>query len=43
MFFATSSNAVMQFAFCIVLMFCIGDEEAVSGSILPIVEVFYAA
>ncbi|KAF2864925.1 amino acid/polyamine transporter I [Massariosphaeria phaeospora] len=43
MFFATSSNAIMQFAFCVCLMFCIGDEEAVSNSILPITEVFYSA
>lgn len=43
MLFATSSNAIMQFAFCICLMFCIGDIEAVSKSVLPIAEVFYSA
>jgi hypothetical protein len=33
----------MMVAFCITLMFCIGDEEAVANSILPITEVFYSA
>ena len=43
MFFATSSNAIMMAAFGICLMFCIGDPEAVSSSMLPISEVFYSA
>ncbi|KAH7125504.1 amino acid/polyamine transporter I [Dendryphion nanum] len=44
MVFATSSNAVMQFIFCIVLMFCIGDTEAITRNpFLPITEVFYSA
>ncbi|RYN15833.1 hypothetical protein AA0119_g13440 [Alternaria tenuissima] len=43
MILATSSNAIMMTAFCICLMFCIGDEEAVANSILPITEVFYSA
>ncbi|KAL6157973.1 hypothetical protein ACJQWK_07949 [Exserohilum turcicum] len=43
MVLATSLNAVMMIAFCICLMFCIGDEEAVAKSILPITEVFYSA
>jgi choline transport protein len=36
-------NAIMQFAFCITLLFCIGDYEKVSASPLPLVEVYYAA
>jgi amino acid transporter len=36
-------NAIMQFAFCITLLFCIGDYEKVSTSPLPLVEVYYAA
>jgi amino acid transporter len=43
MILATSMNAIMMVAFCICLMFCIGDEEAVANSILPITEVFYSA
>jgi hypothetical protein len=43
MVLATSLNAIMMIAFCITLMFCIGDEEAVANSILPITEVFYSA
>jgi hypothetical protein len=43
MVLATSLNATMMVAFCITLMFCIGDEEAVANSILPITEVFYSA
>ncbi|KAJ4312879.1 hypothetical protein N0V94_007219 [Neodidymelliopsis sp. IMI 364377] len=43
MVLATSLNAVMMVSFCICLMFTIGDEEAVSKSILPITEVFYSA
>ncbi|KAI4952851.1 hypothetical protein J4E86_006387 [Alternaria arbusti] len=43
MILATSLNAIMMVAFCICLMFCIGDEEAVAKSILPITEVFYSA
>jgi len=43
MFYATMSNSLMQTAFAITLMFCMGDEEAVSNSTLPIIEVFYSA
>ncbi|KAA8624967.1 hypothetical protein TUN199_09426 [Pyrenophora tritici-repentis] len=43
MVLATILNAVMMIAFCICLMFCIGDETAVAKSILPITEVFYSA
>jgi amino acid transporter len=43
MILATSLNAIMMAAFCICLMFCIGDEEAVANSILPITEVLYSA
>ncbi|KAI8931379.1 hypothetical protein NX059_011712 [Plenodomus lindquistii] len=43
MVIATSLNAVMMFAFCICLMFTVGDEEAVANSILPMTEVFYSA
>jgi amino acid transporter len=43
MFYSTISNSIMQTAFAITLMFCIGDEEAVSNSTLPIIEVFYSA
>ena len=43
MVLATFLNAIMMISFCICLMFCIGDEEAVAHSILPITEVFYSA
>ncbi|KAF9701300.1 hypothetical protein EKO04_000141 [Ascochyta lentis] len=43
MILATSLNAIMMIAFCVCLMFTIGDEEAVAKSILPITEVFYSA
>lgn len=43
MILATSLNAIMMFAFCICLMFCVGNEEVVANSILPITEVFYSA
>jgi amino acid transporter len=43
MFYSTLSNSIMQIAFAITLMFCIGNEEAVSNSTLPIIEVFYSA
>jgi amino acid transporter len=43
MILAASTNAIMMAAFCICLMFCIGDEEAVANSTLPITEVFYSA
>lgn len=43
MVLATSLNAIMMVAFCICLMFTIGDEEAVANSILPITEVFFSA
>jgi len=43
MVLATSLNAIMMIAFTVCLMFCIGDEEAVANSMLPITEVFYSA
>ena len=43
MILATSLHAIMMIAFCICLMFCIGEEEAVANSILPITEAFYSA
>ncbi|KAF2847928.1 amino acid transporter [Plenodomus tracheiphilus IPT5] len=43
MVLATFLNAIMMIAFCICLMFTIGDEEAVANSILPITEVFFSA
>ena len=43
MVLATFLNAIMMIAFCICLVFCIGDEEAVASSVLPITEVFYSA
>jgi choline transport protein len=42
---ATVSNAIMQFAFVIVLMFCIGNLDTVTNSPtgLPMIEVYYLA
>jgi hypothetical protein len=43
MVLGTTFNAILMISFCICLMFCIGDEEAVYNSILPITDVFYSA
>jgi amino acid transporter len=43
MVLSTFVNTIMMVVFCICLMFCIGDEEAVATSMLPITEVFYSA
>jgi amino acid transporter len=43
MILATSLNSVLMIAFAICIVFCIGDEEAVMNSTLPITEVFYSA
>ena len=43
MIVSTSINAVLMIAFTICLLFCIGDVEAISGSPLPIMEVFLSA
>lgn len=40
---AVTSNPVVVFAYAIVLMFCIGDEEAASTPLQPIVGIYYAA
>lgn len=42
---AVTLNSVMQFAFMVCLMFCIGDIDLVSASPtgLPIIEVYYQA
>lgn len=42
---ATSSNAIMQFAFAILLLLTIGDIDVVTGTKtgLPLVEVYYLA
>jgi hypothetical protein len=33
----------MMFAFSVCLLYCIEDVEAVTGSSLPLVEIFYSA
>jgi amino acid transporter len=43
MIFSTVLNAIMQWAFVIAILFCIGDYDKVSASLLPIVEVYYNA
>ncbi|KAK3083592.1 hypothetical protein LTR53_020131, partial [Teratosphaeriaceae sp. CCFEE 6253] len=42
---STMLSSVVMFIFIIVLLFCIGDIDAVSGSLtgLPIIEVLYEA
>jgi amino acid transporter len=36
-------NAIMQFAFCICVLFCLGDYDTVAASGLPLVEIYYGA
>jgi choline transport protein len=36
-------NAVMQFAYLIAVLFCIGDVDVTSSAVLPITQVFYQA
>jgi amino acid transporter len=43
MVLGTSFNAILMVGFSICLVFCIGDEAAVTSSILPIAEVFFSA
>lgn len=40
---AVTVNAIMQFVYAIVILFCIGDYEKVAASGLPIVEIYYHA
>lgn len=42
---AVTMNSVMQFAFMVTVMFCIGDVEQVANTptLLPIIEVYYQA
>lgn len=43
MIFSVVLNAIMQFAFIIVLCFTMGDQEILATSPLPIIQVFYQA
>ncbi|KAH6677107.1 amino acid/polyamine transporter I [Halenospora varia] len=45
MIIAVTSNSVMQFAYMVAVMFCIGDVEKVTTTptLLPIIEVYYQA
>jgi hypothetical protein len=36
-------NAIMQFAFGICVLFCLGDYDTVAASKLPLVEIYYGA
>jgi hypothetical protein len=36
-------NAIMQFAFAICVLYCIGDYDAVAASGLPLIEIYYGA
>ena len=40
---STAANSIMSFGYGIVLMYCIGDYDAVSTSPLPIVEIYFQA
>ncbi|KAF2747896.1 amino acid transporter [Sporormia fimetaria CBS 119925] len=43
MIVAVASNVVMTFSYVLVLMFCIGDEEAVMAAPSPLLEIYYQA
>ncbi|KAH7360368.1 amino acid/polyamine transporter I [Rhexocercosporidium sp. MPI-PUGE-AT-0058] len=45
MIIAVTSNSIMQFAFMVAVMFCIGDVDQVTNTptLLPIIEVYYQA
>jgi amino acid transporter len=45
MILAVSLNSIMQFAFMVTLMFCIGDVDRVvnTPTLLPIIEIYYQA
>ncbi|KAF2001658.1 amino acid transporter, partial [Amniculicola lignicola CBS 123094] len=43
MVYGTGINSLLQFAFSICLLFCIGDTDSLSGPSLPIAEVFFSA
>lgn len=43
MLFAVISNGVMMFLWVIVLLYCIGDVDKVTGATLPLIEVFWEA
>jgi hypothetical protein len=40
---STAMNSVMQFAFAICLLYCLGDYDTVSSAPLPLVEIYYGA
>ncbi|KAF2744451.1 amino acid transporter [Sporormia fimetaria CBS 119925] len=40
---AVASNAVLLLGYMITLLFCIGDEELVSGSFSPLLQIYYLA
>lgn len=36
-------NAIMQFAFGVCILFCLGDYDTVTASGLPLLEIYYGA
>ena len=36
-------NAIMQFAFGVCILFCLGDYDTVTASSLPLLEIYYGA
>lgn len=36
-------NAIMQFGFCVCVLFCLGDYDTVAASALPLIDIYYQA